>query len=142
MTGRKVNIQAVVEKPKLYMLARCPATDEQLSYVGTRVEDLVDLTDSIVIHGIPISDSMRFFKGDGPACQFEAGQQKGGHYKCWGCSVNVNNSHDFVSSSYQPLLSLADRQAKVMKSERSKLERRRRVEENEKVEAGRARAAC
>ena len=29
-----------------------------------------------------INDIVRFLKGDSPACQFEAGQQKGRHFFC------------------------------------------------------------
>ena len=29
-----------IEKPQVYMLARCPATDLQLAYVDTRLEDI------------------------------------------------------------------------------------------------------
>ena len=38
--------------------------------------------------GIEIADTLRIFKGDSPAWQFEAGQQKGGNYFCCGCPIN------------------------------------------------------
>lgn len=68
----------MVEKPELYLLARCPSNDQQILYCDTRMEDVLDLKTPVTTeNGINITDVMRFFKGDGPASQFEAGQQKG-----------------------------------------------------------------
>ena len=77
----KVNIQREVEKPVMYLLARCRADDSQFMYSNTRMEDMIDLSNSLTVKDdINIYDKCRFFKGDGPACQHEAGQQKGGHF--------------------------------------------------------------
>ena len=67
---------------KIYIIARCSGTDyEQLAYVETRQEDLHELNDKVKTKGgQEINDVMRFFHGDGPARQFESGQQKGGIY--------------------------------------------------------------
>ena len=40
LTCEKLSVQQNVEKPQVYMLARCPATDLQLAYVDTRLEDI------------------------------------------------------------------------------------------------------
>ena len=70
---QNIDINTEVEKPFLYIFGRCPASDEQLKYIDTRSEDLEEML--IPVEGY--TDKMRFFHGDGPACQFEAGQQKG-----------------------------------------------------------------
>ena len=57
---------------------------------------------------------MRLFKGYGPAAQLEGGQQKGGNFPCWECSVHKSRISDFVHTSYLPLMSLDDRVQKVM----------------------------
>ena len=75
----KVNIQREVEKPVMYLLARCAADDSQLMYSNTRMEDVIDLSNSLIVRDdINIYGKCCFFKWDGPACQHEAGQQKGG----------------------------------------------------------------
>ena len=121
ISGKNVNVQAIVEKPELYILARCPGTDEQLAYTDTRLEDLFDLTNCITVDGLEFRDIMRFFKGDGPAAQFEAGQQKGGHYKCCGCEIHIRNVRDYTYSKYLPYLSFDDCRNKVLESERSRM---------------------
>ena len=118
-SGKIINVQAIVEKPELYILARCPATDQQLSYVDTRIQDLNDLTEPIEIDNYLLFDSLRFFKGDGPASQFEAGQQKGGNYKCWACGIHVKNNSDYTFSRYLPLVSYEDRRSIVMRTNQS-----------------------
>ena len=90
MFSEKVNIQREVEKPVMYLLARCPTDDSQLMYSNTRMEDMIDLSNSLTVRDdINIYDKCCLFKGDGPACQHEAGQQKGGHFFCWSCSFDI-----------------------------------------------------
>ena len=62
---------------------------------------------------------MAFFKGDGPASQFEAGHQKGGNYFWWVCELEAGNCPDYVYSSSLPYMSLEDRRKKVMLSDES-----------------------
>ena len=77
----KANIQREVEKPVMYLLARCPTDDSQLMYSNTRMEDMIDLSNSLTVRDdINIYGKCRFFKGNGPACQHEAGQQKAGRF--------------------------------------------------------------
>lgn len=47
--------------------------------IDTRIEDLEKLSSPIFVHNnIALYHELRFFEGDGPAAQFETGQQKGG----------------------------------------------------------------
>ena len=80
ITGRKVNIQSLVEAPSLYLVARSSSRDQdQLCYVETRLECLQELSKPIsTASGTPVADRMRFFHGDSPSRQYEAGQQRGG----------------------------------------------------------------
>ena len=71
---------------------------------------------------------MRFFKGDGPSAQFEAGQQKGGNYFYWVCDIHAMNCHDYVVSSYKNCISLSERQTKVMSSFASTTKSKRQVQ--------------
>ena len=51
----KINIQALVERPNLYLLARCPSNDQQIMYADVRLEDILSLNYDIPTpSGIPI----------------------------------------------------------------------------------------
>ena len=71
--GKYVNVQSIVEKPYLYILARCHSDDSQLLKSSERLDDLLNLNEDIE-YNKQIRDIVRAFKGDNPACQFEAGQ--------------------------------------------------------------------
>ena len=90
-TGKWVDIQSQVEKPEIYIIGRCKSSDvEQLAYVETRCDCLGEMANHIEVSpGVPVTDVMRFFKGDGPAVAFETGLQKGGHFFCSICGVHA-----------------------------------------------------
>ena len=100
ITGKKVNIQAVIEKPQVYIVARCKSCDvEQLAYVDTRVCCLQNLQKNLEMsNGVQVKDVMRFFHGDSPAQEFESGQQKGGYYYCSGCAGHSDMVYDLEYS--------------------------------------------
>ena len=52
------NIQSIVEKPYIYLLARCPSDDHQLLYSQERINDILELSRKIEFHGIEITDVM------------------------------------------------------------------------------------
>ena len=88
--GKPVNVQSIVEKPYLYILARCHPDDSQLLYSSERLDDLLNLNEDVEYNNKQIRDIVRAFKGDSPACQFEAGQQKNGDYFCWQCPLTLS----------------------------------------------------
>ncbi|CAC5383132.1 unnamed protein product [Mytilus coruscus] len=78
-TTSTTNVQSIVEKPQLYILGRSASKDiDQISYTEARIEDLKQLTNKIRYGDIDLIFKLRLFSGDGPARQFEAGQQRGG----------------------------------------------------------------
>ena len=92
-TKEKINVQSIVEAPELYIMGQCRSNDEQIGYITTREECLHDLNENISVNDeIEVKDIMRFFHGDGPAVQFESGNQKGGHYFCPNCAVLCTSS--------------------------------------------------
>ena len=119
---KKVDIQAAVETPEIYIIARCSGTDyEQLAYVETRLEDLHELNDKVKTKGgQEINDVMRFFHGDGPARQFESGQQKGGTFYCSVCGSNVHSVHEMDYILRSKMVSFQDKQKLLMKGVVSK----------------------
>ena len=127
LLGSKVNVQTSVEKPQFYLLARCPSNDSQIMYTDTRLEDIRKLSENIKTDsGIELNDKMKFFKGDGPAAQFEAGQQKGGDYFCWSCNLFAGRSDDLTYALNTEYTSLQDRISLLLKSSRSKAASRKR----------------
>ena len=63
---------------------------------------------------------MRIFKGDKPAAQFEAGQQKGGNFYCFSCPSHAENASSYVHTHAKLIETISDRINIVKKTELSK----------------------
>ena len=57
---------------------------------------------------------MRFFHGDGPQQEFEAGEQKGGNAGCASCSGNARKCKDLAVSLRRPHQGLLEHLKKVL----------------------------
>ena len=68
-----------------------------------------------------INDVARFFKGDSPGCQFEAGQQKGGNFFCTSCFIHSNHVKNICFSNKKEIMSLQDRIEKVKSTTTSQI---------------------
>ena len=66
---------------------------------------------------------MRFFHGDGPQQQFEAGEQKGGNAGCASCSGDARMYKDLAVSFSRPHLTLSERLKKVLQGPAGKNKR-------------------
>ena len=117
-----INVQREVEAPELYIIGRCGSNDEQLAYIPTRIEDLHGLKIGLNLNEIDnnyeniiLSDTMRFFHGDGPAAALEAGNQKGGHYFCPSCEVHLCRTDDISHCYQQKIQSLEEKQDLVLR---------------------------
>ena len=62
---------------------------------------------------------MKIFKGDKPAAQFEAGQQKGRNLYCFSCSSHAENSSSYVHTHAKLIETISDRINIVKKAELS-----------------------
>lgn len=86
--GADIDVPTTVEEPQVHILGRSSSSfEDQTRFIECRRECLLDMVK--VLHtqaGIPIHD-VRFFHGDGPAMQFEAGNKIGGYYSCVGCEA-------------------------------------------------------
>ena len=51
--------------------------------------------------------------GDAPACQLEAGQQKGGHYFCWCCGMRATRGQEIDYMFNAKKLNLKERIEKL-----------------------------
>ena len=65
------NVQSIIEKPYVYILARCPSDDHQFLYIQERLDDILELDPKITHNEISIIDAMRIFKEHYPAAQSE-----------------------------------------------------------------------
>ena len=95
-TNIKEDVQARVESPEVYIVARSGSSDaEQLTYVDTQRECLEDMGSKLTTKsGTDVTDKMRFFHGDSPACELECGQQKGGNYYCSRCGAYAQQVYE------------------------------------------------
>lgn len=111
-----IDVQSLVERPHVYILGRCGSSEvEQLAYINTRKACLQTLNATVTtLNGIQITDVMRFFHGDGPQQEFEAGEQKGGNAGCAGCSGDARLYKNLAVSLSRPHLSLPERLKKVL----------------------------
>ena len=113
-SGQKVDIQATIEKPHMYIFARCPSNDQQLLYSEERIDDILKLDQKISLdNSIFIKDNTRVFKGDNPAAQLEAGHQKGGHFFRFVCKIKACFTKSLFYSLNLPYMSLQDRIDKI-----------------------------
>ena len=117
LTGNKnIDIQMKVQTPEVYIVARSGSSDvEQLSYIDTRLECLQDMKVKLQTKsGNNVTDTMRFFHGDSPARQLEAGQQKGGNFYCSACGAYAQQAYQLDICFSCHYLSLSDRQQLVL----------------------------
>ena len=121
-TGKKIDMQATIEKPNLYILGRCPSNEQQLLYSQERVDEIIQLKDPLDIDNMQIKDTARIFKGDNPAAQLEAGQQKEGHYFCFVCKMKSIYNKSLFYALQLPYMSLQDRVDKILCSTTTKLQ--------------------
>ena len=64
--------------------------------------------------GRVIKDKIRFFHGDHPSAQLEAGHQKGGNYFCPSCPIKANLTADLEAAYRFPIDSLASKISKLL----------------------------
>ena len=97
----------------MYIITRSPSNDQQLLYSETRLSDILEIRNDLSINNIHIKDVVRVFKGDNPAAQLEARQQKGGNLFCTSCKMDSFFSKSIYHVQSLPHLSLQDRIEKI-----------------------------
>lgn len=108
-----LDVQTIVEKPEVHIIARCGSSDvEQFILNEPRSDCLASLSDSIkTSSGVAVTDTLRFFHGDGPAQQFEGGQSRGGNFPCVGCDALSTRFDDLAYAFRCQYVSLQERQS-------------------------------
>ena len=116
MTGQNVNVQAMVERPYLHLLAA--GSSSAADHIALTVDRLDCIrTMGTTLHaqdGSQITDTLRFFNGDKVAQWIESGCQAGGNYKCSSCRVPTSSYIDSAYCNQIPHKSLSDSQAHVV----------------------------
>ena len=117
--GIKVDVPNLVEKPEINILGRSTSSlGDQMLYSECRRQCLQDL--HVVLKttaGTPVVDVVRFFHGDGPAQQFEAGHKIGGKYSCVGCGALTSRFDDLAYCHHAPRQTFAERQEFVLQGQ-------------------------
>lgn len=109
---RKIDVQSTIETPELHILGRSSSSiEDQALFSACRNECLSDLSTPLCLsNDVEVNDIMRFFHGDGPAQQFEAGNSIGGNYCCVSCGVRSDRMDDIAYAYRCQKLSLEERQ--------------------------------
>ena len=106
--GRDIDVQSTVEAPEIHILGRSSSSlEDQALFTACRNECLSKLSTPLSLSsGEQVIDVVRFFHGDGPAQQFEAGHTIGGNYCCVGCGVKCDRIDDIAYAFRCPKLDL------------------------------------
>lgn len=98
LKGIDIDVPTLVENPEVHILGRSTSSlDNQAEFNTTQKQCLKDLSVCLkTTSGVPIHDVCRFFHGDAPAAQFEAGHNIGGKYSCPGCGAESCRFDDFA----------------------------------------------
>ena len=116
--GITLDVESVVEEPEIHILGRSKSSlRDQCMFTECRLNCLLEMSPIPTSEGVFVSDIFRFFHGDGPAQQFEAGQHVGGDYFCIGCTVESSRADDLVHSFRCHQLSYSERREFVLKGQ-------------------------
>lgn len=111
-----MDVQHIVEEPEAHILARSKSSlQDQSMFTQCRIDCLRNMSTTLFTRtGVPINDVIRFFHGDGPAQQYEAGQHIGGDCCCVGCTVKSSRADDLAYTFRSQHLTIAERQVFVL----------------------------
>ena len=119
--GITLDVESVVEEPEIHILGRSKSSlRDQCMFTECRLNCLLKMSPIPTSEGVFVSDILRFFDGDGPAQQFEAGQHVRGDYFCIGCTVESSRADDLVHSFTCHQLSNLERREFVLRGQAGK----------------------
>ena len=111
-----INVQADIEKPQIHILTKTSSSiEDQLLHSSTRLECIKGLDIELEIsNGHKFIDKLRFFHGDDPSAQLEAGKQKGGNYFCPICPIKATQTYSLRTLFSAEVETLEMKQKKVL----------------------------
>ena len=110
--GALIDVQSAVEEPQIYILGRSRSSlQDQSTFSQCRRECLSEGNTALYTQsGMAVQDVLRFFHGDGPAQQFEAENNIGGHHCCVGCEARSSQFDDLAYCYRAHHVTLKERQ--------------------------------
>ena len=114
-----VDVQSIVERPELHILGRSTSSlEDQALFNQCRLDCVKELAAPIFTStGVAVRDILRFFHGDGPAQQYEAGNSVGGVYPCVSCGIESKSIQNLEHSFKCPTRTLKERRDFIIKGD-------------------------
>ena len=76
-------------------------------FIEMRCECLQEISQNVCMsNGVNVVDTVRFYYGNGPAAQFEAGHKQGGTYCCVSCGADSGRFSDIANHPLRNVKSL------------------------------------
>lgn len=102
-SGVYMDVQGIIEQPEVHIIRKSSSSiAEQTMFNECRQECLKEIGEAVhTSFGITVNNTVRFFHGNGPAQQFEAGYKQGGTYSCIGCGAKTASSTIFRTATIQ-----------------------------------------
>ena len=117
--GVQIDVATIVETPEVHILGKSSSSlEDQRMFTDCRRDSLSDFSETIYTEaGISVTDVVRFFHGDGPAQQFEAGNKIGGYHCCVDCDAHSTRFDDLAYCFRSCHLTLSDCQEFLLEGE-------------------------
>ena len=113
------DVQTIIERPEIHILGRSGSSlQDQALFNNCRLECIQELSTPLhTTTGIQVIDTLRFFHGDGPAQQYEAGNSFGGTYPCVQCGVASEEMSELECAYKCQTRSLKERQEFILEGQ-------------------------
>jgi hypothetical protein len=110
-------VQEFVEEGEIHFIAHGSSSlADQACVIPERLAELDGLDEPLTADsGIKIFDTLKYFKGDKPAAEFEAGISCGGNFPCVGCVCSASRFSDFAHATTSEQRSLQSNQNVALK---------------------------
>jgi hypothetical protein len=94
-------VQEFVEEGEIHFIAHGSSSlADQACIIPERLAELEGLDEPLCTsEGVHVFDTLKYFKGDKPAAEFEAGISCGGNFPCVGCACSASRFSDFAHAT-------------------------------------------
>ena len=94
-------MQEFIEEGEIHFIAHGSSSlVDQACIIPERLAELEGLNEPVFTsEGVRVFDTLKYFKGDKPAAEFEAGISCGGNFPCVGCVCSSSRSTDFAHAT-------------------------------------------
>ena len=101
-------VQEFIEEGEIHFIAHGSSSlADQACIIPERLAELEGLNEPLFTSGgVCVFDTLKYFKGDKPAAEFEAGISCGGNFPCVGCVCSSSHFSDFAHTTSREQRSL------------------------------------